>query len=463
MNCTGSSHPADTQPHGCRPAVGFLVIGRKRPGFDTQWAAEMTEAAWQAANELPVQAFRPQAGVVDDATLRRAIGDIRQAGCDALVVMQPTMGDGRLAPVLAQLWDDPVVLWATPERPDGGKVSSCSLVGAHAFASILRQFGRPFELAYGHPDEEATRQQLLEAVYLTSAAARLRRAKVGLVGSHAPGFINMHVDPAVLSRGLGVQLHHFGLEELFDLVEGQPEEAVEEDVARAAAMGLPFEDGTGPEDLAANSRYYLAMRALLSGENLDALAVRCWPELPGRFGAWPYLAMARLADEGLIVALEGDVDGAITCLIGRLLGCGTGYLSDWLEHDAHSITLWHPGHAPSALCEPGSARLGRHFNNRLPLVVGASLAVDRPITICRLWQCDGAYRLTACDARTAPPRRELAGACGLAVVEDRDVCAWFDTLCHEGMPHHVIVLAGHRASMLKRLARLVRLAWVAGR
>lgn len=461
LSGTDSSHPTPGESDGGRPAVGLLVIGRKRPGFDPAWAAEMTAAAWQAAGELPIEPFRPQADAVDDATLRRAVAQLRGTGCETLIVLQPSMGDGRLAPLLGQLWDDPIVLWATPERPDGGKVSSCSLVGAHAFGSILRQLGRPFELAYGHPADQDARRQVIEAVRLTVTAARLRRAKVGLVGSHAPGFLNMHVDPAVLGRDLGVQLHQFGLQEFFDRVEGLPEGAVEEDVAQAAAMGLPFADDTGPADLAANSRYYLAMRALMAEETLDALAVRCWPELPGRFGAWPYLAMARLADEGSTVALEGDVDGAVTCLVGQWLGFGPGYVSDWLEHDAHSITLWHPGHAPAALCEPGSRRLGRHFNNRLPLVIDAALAVDRPITLCRLWSCDGRYRLTACDARTAPPRRELAGASGLAVIDDRDVRCWFDELCHEGMPHHAIVLPGHAAAMLKRLARLVGVAWVA--
>ena len=444
-----------------RPRVGFLAIGRKRRGFDMEWGRQIEEAAWKAVGELDLDAFRPQAPVVGDASLRRALEELRQAGCDALVVLQPTMGDGRLAPILAQLWGDPLVLWATPERPDGGKVSSCSLVGTHVFASILRQLGRPFEITYGHPDDAKTRRQLRRAVQLTAAAARLRRAKVGLVGSHAPGFINMHADPALMSRELGVQLHHFGLQEFYDLVEGQTDQAVRDDIERVAAMGLPFGDGVSEEDLPASSRYYLAMRALREGESLDALAVRCWPELPNRFGQWPYLAMARLACEGEAVALEGDVDGAISSLIGRLLGVGPGYLSDWLEHDEHSITLWHPGHAPLDFCTPGTARLGRHFNSGHPVVIDAELAADRPITLFRVWRCDGAYRAMACDARTVPPRRELSGAHGLAVVDDRDVCRWFDALCHEGMPHHVSVLPGHQAELVRRLARLLEVRWVA--
>ncbi len=445
----------------CR--VGYLAIGRKRPGFDPEWGEQIDGAAWEAVGRLPLDPFRPPTRAVDDPTLRRAVAESREAGCETLVGLQPTMGDGRLAPILALLWEGPVVFWATPERPDGGKVSSCSLVGTHVFASIFRQFGRPFELVYGDPGEAETGRRLVDAVRLAVAAAGLRRAKVGLVGSHAPGFINMAVDPAALSRDLGVALCHFGLQEFFELVESRPAREVDDDVARVEAMHLPMDEGLGRDDLAVNSRFYLAMRVLLDGENLDALAVRCWPEVPNRLGAWPYLAMARLAEEGRVVALEGDVDGAISCLIGHLLGMGVGYLSDWLEHDEHTVNLWHPGHAPLSMCAPGSARLGRHFNNRLPLVVNATLAPDRPITLFRVWHCDGAYRMTACEARTGPPRRDLLGAHGLAVIDDRYVPEWFENLCHEGMPHHVSVFAGWHARRLQALARHLPLAWVAAR
>jgi len=370
------------------------------------------------------------------------------------------MGDGRLAPILAQVWGGPLVLWATPERPDGNKVSACSLVGAHAFASLFRQLERPFELAYGHPDEVETQTPLSQAIRLTYAPRKLRDSKIGLVGSHAPGFINMQADAGALNRDLGVQMYQFGLQEFIDLVHAQDEGAVSEDVQKVKQLGLPIDEGLGDEDLAVNSRYYLAMRELMEHENLDALAVRCWPELPNEIGQWPYLAMARLAEEGCVVALEGDVDGALSCLMSDYLGLGMGYISDWLEHDHETITLWHPGNAVRSFCEPESPRLGRHFNDDKPLVVNASLKPDMPITLMRLWRCEGCYRMTAHQATTVAVRRELLGAHGVAALEDRDPMEWFDTLCHEGMPHHVILLHGHHAALLRRLARQLRLPFV---
>ena len=58
-------------------------------------------AAQTAATELGLAPFQPQARVVDDASLRRALGEVRHAGSHVLVVMQPAIGDGRLAALLA--------------------------------------------------------------------------------------------------------------------------------------------------------------------------------------------------------------------------------------------------------------------------------------------------------------------------------------------------------------------------
>ena len=84
--------------------------------------------------------------VVDDATIGAAIARIRQANCDALVVLQPSLGNGQLSLAVMQQWGMPVVLWATPERQESEKASSCSLVAQHLWASIFRLSNHPFRI-----------------------------------------------------------------------------------------------------------------------------------------------------------------------------------------------------------------------------------------------------------------------------------------------------------------------------
>ncbi len=445
------------------PTVGAIFLGRRRPGFDMEWGRQMEDRARRAFQESGYAVFEPPEKAVDDLSFRRAMAACEAKDASVILLLQTTMADGRLAPTLAQLWPDPPVLWATPEEPDGDMISSCSLVGTHAWASTLQQMGHSFELVYGDPNAAETRQRLREAVRLAATVRRLRSARLGLVGAHAPGYFAMGTDPFSPHRGLGVQVQTFSLLEFASIVQKLPDDAVAEDVVRTKALGLPHKD-TSDDDLPMASRLYLAMLRLLENENLDALAVRCWPEMPDFFGQWPYLGIARLADEGRAVVCEGDADGALTAWIGESLGMGRCYLSDWLEHDRETITLWHIGAAPMSLSPPpgesGGPRIARHFNIKKPTVVEATIRENMDVTILRFWRLHGSYYLTAREGRTIWPKRHLMGTNGLARLESQGPREWFEELCHQGMPHHVAVFEGHYAHLLRRLARIMHIHFV---
>jgi len=444
-----------------QPKLGLIFLGRRRPGFDQEWGRGMEErvrALLGGMNELVV--VDPGEKAVDEASMQRAMAACTREAADAIVVLQTTMGDGRLAPTLAQLWPDPVVLWATPEKPDGDMISSCSLVGTHCWASIMRQQRHAFELVYGDPAQDGVRTRLLEAVRLAATARRLRHVRLGLIGGQAPGYFAMAADPFVMQRTLGVQVQSHSLLEFSATLQELSAEAVAADVAAVRAMGLPHKD-TNDDDLPMASRMYLAMRAYLQHERYDALTVRCWPEMSNVFGQWPYFGIARLAEEGFAVACEGDADGALTAWVGESLGFGRCYLSDWLEHDHQTITTWHIGATPPSFSPPvgqsGGPRIARHFNNKKPSVLEASLIEDMPVTIARLWRCDGAYWLTAREGRTIRPRRHLMATNGLVQMDHTDPGVWFDDLCHAGMPHHVALFKGRHEACLRRFARNLNL------
>jgi L-fucose isomerase-like protein len=449
--------------------IGVLFLGRKRPGFDPEWGAKIDQLVLQHFEDGADEIFVP-AKAVDRVTLQSAVEACRSERCRVIVTLQTTMSDGRLAPFLAQAWGLPLVLWATPENPDGDMISSCSLVGVHIFASTLRQLGLPFEIVYGAPGDAETVTELTQAISRAVHGSEAKQAlarptgrgmqplagsSVGLIGYHAPGFINLHADPAVLSRELGVQLRHFSLQELMDEMDHCDEQEVANDLEQVHALNLPLVD-VEDSDLTVQSQYYLALKRLALQERLDALAVRCWPELPNLRGHWPYFAMVRLTSEGFPTAMEGDVDGAISCLLGERLGFGKGYLTDWLEHHGSRMTLWHPGNAPFELCEPigetHGPRLARHFNIRKPMVVAARLKAPQPITLFRLWRCDDRYHVVAFNANMVPPDRELQGSHGVAELPGIDLHPLFKRLCRQGMPHHLAVFRGHQGTILRDFA-----------
>jgi L-fucose isomerase-like protein len=437
--------------------LGVLVIGRKRPGFDQQWNEQVRCRADTAFAALGFDPVGGESPVIDDQTIGQALGRIHRRGCRALVVLQPSLGHGQLALAVMQRWGGPVVLWATPERAEGEKVSSCSLVAQHLWASTFRQSNHPFEIVYGDPDDANVRKSLTQAIAVSQSVTSLRRSKVGLIGSCAPGFIPMRVDVFSMSRQLGVQLHDLSLPMFIERVRGVDEGEVLKDVERARALNLPMRN-VKPEDLTTQSRYYLALQELIAEEQLDALAMQEWPELPNMLGQWPYLAMSRLVDEGQPISMEGDADAAVAMLAGKHLGMGHAFVTDWLEHDDDTIHFWHAGTAPLGMIDGPS--LAPHFNIERPMVVDGPLSVDQPVTLARIWRRDDRYVAMAFEGRTIPLRRKLTGNQCLMQVDGGGVSDWFDTLCHAGMSHHPILFFGHHADAFRRLSRMLKIEWV---
>ena len=398
-----------------------------------------------------------------------AVDKIRTAGCVALVLLQPSIADGQFVFTILQRWAGPLILWTTPERPGDGKVSSCGLTGQQLFGSILRQAARPFELIYGLPNGslEDSIPELDRAIAVSRAIVTLRLSKVGVVGTHVPGFVDLEADPFLIYRTFGMQLQRLSLVQFIERTQGLPIEAVRADIAKTQALGLPQTDPRREVDaemfLNNTSRFYLAIREVMKEFSLNAMAVQCWPELPNTVGHWPYLAVSRLSSEGEALSIEGDVDGAIGAFIGLQLGAGTGFLTDWLEHDDRSIFFWHPGMAPLDMCnEPGcddGPSVGDHFNNVRPMVVDGPIKTGGLVTVTRLWRCDGRYHLTAFEGQAISPRRKLTGNTLLVEFQEGGVAERFQRLIQAGMPHHVTVHFGSHAETLRRFARILNLEW----
>ena len=110
------------------------------------------------------------------------------------------------------------------------------------------------------------------------------------------GFQDLHPDPFAMRKTFGSIMLHMGLNE-YEAVNIE-DQAIDQD--KKAMESWPLTKEASKEDLEFSSKHYLTMKQLISEQNLDAIAVRCWPEFPNSkvFQAWPYLALARLATEG---------------------------------------------------------------------------------------------------------------------------------------------------------------------
>lgn len=438
-------------------AVGVCFLKRRRPGFDQAFGRVVTDwcRARLAELGLPVTWHEPSGDVVDEETLRAGLAELRGRGCSVLVLVQPTMSNGALAECVGAEWPGGVLIWATPENPDSDRVSTCSLVGAHLFASILARRGRRFGWVVTTVLDDDSPAALAREMRALLACAALRGHRHGLIDGPVPGFTNMAIDSAAWDAVAGVAVDRVGgfLEEAARVDDG----AAEDDL-RAVAASWPDTEDLPREALLWNSRFYLALRGWAEARSWDSLALRCWPEIPAETGCWPYLALWRLSQEGFPNSMEGDSEGALSLSAAYALGAAPGVQMDWISHEGAHIDLWHPGNAPANLCpEPGTEgapALGFHFNDNKPVVVESIIRPGEPVTLFRFWTLGGRIFLDAMEGSTEPPPRLLKGTIARVVAPLDDAGEWLREAATRGMAHHLALVGGHHAGALARLARL---------
>merc|ERR1712029_887938 len=80
----------------------------------------------------------------------------------------------------------------------------------------------------------------------------------------------------------------------------------------------------------------------------------------------------------------------------------------------------------------------RHFNNKKPGCLDATIKIGIPVTIYRFWVMNGSYQVIILEGQTLKPKRHLLGNNGLVQFpESLDLVSKFDDWIQKGFPHHV--------------------------
>ncbi|MEM7797705.1 MAG: hypothetical protein AAF633_00830 [Chloroflexota bacterium] len=301
-------------------------------------------------------------GLTDDALTAAAVQTLRDEAVDLLLLQTATCAAGEQILTLAEA--APYLgLWATPDPKWSGDIQLHSLVSMQHYASILKRYVKekeiPFKWFYGHVEDARFQKRLSVTIKALKAIKRLSSAKIGWVGGISPGFYNVQIDERKLKGRMGTRVYGHELAEIVALAEAMNTREVNAIVSdmRAGASAVRTSD----ERMTKGGRIYLALKQLAAEHGYDALSVQCWAKFQELYGMAPCMSYSWLGSEdGLAVACEGDVPGAISMLLLNTLTDqpGSSTLLDLaaINPDTNSILMWHCGVSP------------RHFANENGIV-----------------------------------------------------------------------------------------------
>ena len=206
----------------------------------------------------------------------------------------------------------------------------------------------------------------------------------------------------------------------------------------------------------------LALRDMAAG--YDALAVSDWPALQADPGMHPGAAFSWIETaDGMPIASEGDVLGAVTQIVARSLSGRTGALLDMTEPDLDSgrLLVWHGGGGPLHLADGAGAAWIAH-----PMIGRSDPTAPRfgaiadyvfapgPVTLLRVSRDGGALFAMGGTVVAQDPsgfdgcRGWLADmSVGAEAAGVRDVVA---TVMGHGLEHHFVLIPGaHQPAALE--------------
>jgi len=431
--------------------VKLVVVSVQRPIFRGDKAAAVRASLDQLAPVAAAQGFELLAWPVtvtgpDEAA--EVAAALAVAPPDLLLLQCTTFATfDCYEPLLALTC--PTVIWAIPELATTGPLPLNSFCGAN-FLMSREELWNEYQWLYGLPDDPVWRPRWLAMLAAGRAMARLRAARVLLIGGTAPTFDRFKVEAAEIEKFCGATVEHCELSELFRRVAAVSDAEV---VAAEESLRAEGAEELSITQLAAAARLDVALRQLAEG--YDAIALRCWPECSEQTGAMPCASVARLFDRGCPAACEGDVLGALSMLAIGAIAQADPVLMDLSHLGGDHVIFWHCGNAPKSLAADGS-RLGTHFNRpELGCVREMTLAAG-PTTMFRFTDAQCSVWFEGDWLPGGPDYDGVTGRLGNVRWEDGaalDPAGLATKVLENRLPHHFAFAAGHHGEAVKILNR----------
>lgn len=384
------------------------LIPVARPTFDVPTAQRFFDEAKELLASLGAEVISPSELVMTpEQTEAVAILDIDQS---KIIYLNASFADASPAMKLLGSKHGDVLLWSVREFGEvGERLHLNSMCGSNLAAHALRTVGKGITHLHGNPDEESVKSLLTkflksenpdvgqpplingesagkaEKSNVEASLASLKGSRIGAIGDAPNGFTPCQYDAELLQKYFGIEVITRTIPDLFDAVTQVSEEDAEKEYQSAVAAQPSLAKVPASE-----ARTNASVREVLSDwideNDLDAIAMRCWPEFPTELGACPCGAMGRTATSGTPAACERDVYGAATMLILEALGSGTNYLVDTVDlvEEEGLIRIWHCGSASTELAaDPKEATQWIHCNRKLG-VAGNFALKSGPVVLVRL-------------------------------------------------------------------------------
>lgn len=439
----------------------IALIPIARTTFDIPFAAEMLQRTRAVLLQNSFSLCGPSELVTDSNQVPLILNQLAATPYDLLILLYCSFADSSMARQIADTARVPVLLWAFPEEPTGGRLRLNSLCGINLTGHTLHRASLDYDYLYTHPEDPAA---LLKIQVLANAGHTLRtlkNARIGRFGQHPHGFDSCIPNPDALLEKLGVQIVQVELPDLFARVQAVPQQQVTP-IHQQLSRELDGLEDLDQQALNGTIRTFLALQQTAAQEKMNGMAVRCWPEFFTELGCAACGAMSMMTNNLVPCSCEADINGTVTQLILQTLSGSTAFGTDLVHMDmqAETAVLWHCGLAPLSMADPLARPRGIvHTNRKLPLLMEFTLKPGT-VTLARLSEAAAQFELVIGKGEMLRSEKQFSGTSGLIRFEN-PIARVLDTIMAHGLEHHVSLTYGDYTAELAVMARYLKIPTLA--
>lgn len=441
------------------PRIAFLSISRTT--FDIELAKEVSEIAFNSLSQVPVSLLGQADLITDLGNAQRIAHSLSTSTLDMLLIFQATFADSTMISAIAERIDAPLLLWAVPEEHSGGRLRLNSLCGINLAAHALTRIGRRYETIFAPPDDPQALEKILSTALAGRARNMLRSSRLGRVGENPDGFETCLLDPDLIRQTFGLEVVQFDLEKDIFLIAQTIESTRIDTIQTELDQKVDGLSDLEPKATRGTLSVYAALQQIAAQKEINGFAIRCWPEFFTEMGCAACGAMSMLSDEMIPCSCEADVNGTITQILLQSISEKPAFGTDIVSVDDQkdAIVIWHCGLAPLSMSNPQETPgVTIHSNRGLPLLFDFSLKPG-PVTIARLTESTGEYRLLIGRGEIIHGPKSFSGTSGLLHFE-RPAREILDVILAEGLEHHISITYGDYTNVLFAFAKHLNISTI---
>ena len=437
--------------------IGYLALARET--FDVEYAESKFKIAKSLLLSLSPDAIGFENLITNDEDADSALSFFNSNDFEKIFLFQTTFTDAKFLLNFAKSIQKPICIVSFPEPRTGGRLRLNSICGLNlAMHSLIKNDITPDfviieeddknnEISFSNFIKGQSGSEKIEwdIASITNINAdfdySIDKQTIGIIGTRPEGFDTCDYDSNEVTSKLNVSLVDLELEDLFDEAKDIEVETIVK-TKRNVSSYLAGTEELVQEEFDKSLSIFHGLENLKDKHNLDAFAIRCWPETFTEYGCASCGPMAMMNEKKVSCACEADVLGGISCNILNQMNNNPSLLLDIVDVDKsdNSLVFWHCGLAPISMAKEGTARSGIHSNRKKPLLHDFSLK-EGEITIFRVSKARGSLQFFVMKGQVLDRPNSFSGTSGVINLGENSALK-LEQMFKGGLEHHVAFTYG---------------------